>query len=105
MSPSPPESFDHEKELAAVGVQEAKDINRLNLDDKELKELDVSNNWYLGMLWRGLTCLSLCAEQVAGKFLAEVAMQPDGAQLLAPHTEKEERMMLRGKIDPIIITL
>jgi len=42
MSPSPVESFDHEKELAAVGVQEAREINKLNLDAAELKELDVS---------------------------------------------------------------
>lgn len=83
MSPSPAESFNHEKELAAVGVQEAKDFTAaVQLDGLDVKELDV-----------------------VGACLAKIAAQPDGAQLLAPHTEAEEKKLLRWKVDPIIMTL
>lgn len=53
MSPTPTDSFDHEKELAAVGVQEAREINKLNLDADEIKGLDVGSR---------MTCAALVCE-------------------------------------------
>ncbi|GAA6020772.1 hypothetical protein JCM10207_002018 [Rhodosporidiobolus poonsookiae] len=44
-------------------------------------------------------------DDVAGAFLAKIAASPDAAALLAPWEPKEEKRMLRWKIDPIIMTV
>ncbi|KAI9639879.1 MFS transporter [Dioszegia hungarica] len=41
---------------------------------------------------------------VAGKFLARIAQREDAAELLAPHSEREEKVLLR-KVDWIMMTL
>ena len=43
-------------------------------------------------------------DDVAGRFIASIAERPDGAELLAPWTEEEEKKVLR-KADMIVLPL